>query len=225
MSSTSTSRTRAISAIVVMTFAGSLSRPRIVCGARNGLSVSTRMRSSVERLRRLTEVLVLRIRDVAREAHPVAARRALARDDRVAAEAVDHDALRRSLIQYSKDVGPRVADVDHERLAGVVRQRDLRLERALLVLPGRMHPEVVQAALPHGQHAGVVQELLDPGAGVPVERARRRGGACLPWRTHPRSNRPARATGGSFRGPRRRRSADRRRRPSRPRPHLKVRCR
>ena len=33
MVSTSTSRTRAISAIVVMTFAGSLSRPRIVCGA------------------------------------------------------------------------------------------------------------------------------------------------------------------------------------------------
>src|SRR5207342_1911032 len=102
--------------------------------------------------------------DVSREADPVAARRALARDDRVAAEAVDNDALRRSLIQYSKDVGPRVADVDHERLAGVVRQRDLRPERPLLVLLRRVHPEEVETALPHGQHPRVVQELFDTGA-------------------------------------------------------------
>jgi hypothetical protein len=85
---------------------------------------------------------------------------------------VDDHTLRRSLIQYSKDVRPRVADVDHEGLAGVVRQGDLRLERTLLILPGRMHPEEVEAALPHGQHAGVVQELLDASPSVPVERAR-----------------------------------------------------
>ena len=62
--------------------------------------------------------------------------------------------------------------MDHEGLAGVVRQGDLRLERTLLILPGRMHPEEVEAALPHGQHAGVVQELLDASPSVPVERAR-----------------------------------------------------
>ena len=170
-SSTSSPRTRAISAIVAMTFAGSLSRPRSFCGARNGLSVSTKMRSEVERLRGLTEVVVLRVRDVAGEAHPVAARRALARDVGVAAEAVDHHPLGRSLIQYSKDVGPRLADVDHEGLTGLVGQRDVDLEDPLLILYGRVHPEEVEAALPHPEHAGIVEQLLDPGAGLGVETA------------------------------------------------------
>ena len=141
----------------------------------------------VERLRGLTEMLVLRVRDVAREADPVAARRALpVCDEGVAAETVDHDPLRRSFIQYSKDVGPRVADVYHERLAGVVRQCDLRPERPILVLLGRAHPEVVEPALPHpdrsGGRAGAPRSVRPP----PCRTRWRRGGACPPWRTHPR---------------------------------------
>ena len=125
---TGSARSCASASIVTTTLAGSLSCPRSFCGDRNGQSVSTNNRSIGSAAAAWPQVLVLRIRDVAGEADPVAARRALARDLRVAAEAVDHDVLGRTLIQDSKDVGPRVADVDHHRLAGVVRQRDVHLE-------------------------------------------------------------------------------------------------
>ena len=96
------------------------------------------------------------------------ARRTLERS-RVAAEAMDHDALRRTLIQDSKDLGPRVADVDDHRLPGLVRERDVRLQRPDLVFFARSHAEEVQAALPDGHHPRVVEQLLDPGARRLVE--------------------------------------------------------
>ena len=180
---------------------------------------------ALERRCRLPQVFVLRIRDVAGEAHPVAARLALARDRGVAAEAVDHDVLGRTLIQDSKHVLPRVADVDHQRLGRLVRERDVGLERADLILAWRVHAEVVETALPDRHDEPVVQELLDAWRPPPRRRRSRRGDACPPWRTHPRATRRSRATGGSFPRPRRRRGAGRRRRPSQSRPHLKVRGR
>src|SRR6478609_1362924 len=58
-----------------------------------------------------TQMFVLRIRHVAGERGPVAARGTLAREERVAAEAVDHDSLRRTLIQDPHRVRPRVSDM------------------------------------------------------------------------------------------------------------------
>ena len=40
-----------------------------------------------------------------------------------------------------------------------------------LVLDRRMHPEVVQAAFPHTDHARIVEQLFDPGGGLGVEGA------------------------------------------------------
>ncbi len=166
---TSSSRMRATSAIVWMTFAGSLSVPRRVCGARNGASVSTRMRSmSTARAacRRCSffgyVMLPAKLIQYPRSAHSLC-------DRGVAAEAVDHDAFRRTLIQDSKDLGPRVTYVDDHRLPGLVRQRDVRLQRPDLVFFGRSHPEEVQTALPDGHHPGVVEQLLDPRARRLVE--------------------------------------------------------
>ncbi len=123
----------------------------------------------VDRDRGLSKVFVLRVRHVAGEADPVAARGALTCDRGVAAEAVDHHALGGTLIEDSKDVGPRVADMDHHRLARLVRQGDVGLQHPDLILGGRVHPEVVQAALPHTDHACVVQQFLDPGRGRLIE--------------------------------------------------------
>ena len=116
-SSIGSSRTFASSASVSSTFCGALSDPRSRCGARNGLSVSTRMRSERHHRGRLAHVTVLRIRHVAGEGQPVAAPRTLASDVGVAGEAMDHDVLRGTLIQHSKGVVPRVAHVHDHRLA------------------------------------------------------------------------------------------------------------
>ena len=69
-------------ASVIITFAGSLSVPRSFCGARNGAVGLDEQPVERHRGGRLPQVLVLRIRHVAREAHEVAARRALPRDVR-----------------------------------------------------------------------------------------------------------------------------------------------
>jgi hypothetical protein len=110
-----------------------------------------------------TQMFVLRIRHVARERGPVAPRGTLASEEGVTAEAVDHDALRRTLIQDPHRVRPRVSDMNHQRLARLVRKGDVGPERADLLVLGRKHPEPIQAAFPHGHHARVVKELLDPG--------------------------------------------------------------
>ncbi len=75
---------------------------------------------------------------------------------------MDHDALRRTLIQDVHRVGPCLPDMDDDRLARLVRKGDVGAEHADLIVRGRKHPEPVEAALPHGNHARVVQELLDP---------------------------------------------------------------
>ena len=160
------------------------------------------------RARRLPQMLVLRVRHVAGEAQVVAARHALARDVGVAAEAVDHHPLRRTLVQYSKDVGPCVADVDDERLAGLPREGDVEPERpAPGPRPGRVHPEVVEAATPprprtrgsSSSSSSSAPSRVVEGRGVVGVQARRREDPA-------RANRPARGSGGSFGRPRPRRS-------------------
>ena len=80
--------------------------------------------------------------------------------------------LRRTLIQDSKHVVPRVADVDHQRLGRLVRQRDVCRERADLILAWRVHAEVVETALPDPDDERVVQQLLDASGGRRVEGVR-----------------------------------------------------
>jgi hypothetical protein len=118
---------------------------------------------------RLAQMFVLGVGHVAGEADPVTTFDARACDRSVAREAVDHDPVGRTLIEDSKDIRPRVADVDDHRLAGLVRQRDVGPEDPDLILGWRTHPEVVEPTLPHADHAGVVHELLDPGARLRVE--------------------------------------------------------
>ena len=181
------------------------------------------MRSTVDRGRGLSEVLVLRIRDVAGEADPVAARRALAGDRGVAAEAVDHHALGRTLISTRRTSGQASRTCTTIGLPVSFDERDVGPQHPDLILGRRVHPEVVEAALPHTDHPRVVQQLLDPGAAASRRTRTRRADACPRWRTHPRGDRPARADRRSFPRRHRRRSAGRRRRPSRSRPHLQVR--
>ena len=80
----------------------------------------------------------------------------------------DH-ALRGTLIENSKDLGPGVSNVDHERKVVGLRERPLRGERAFLLRPGRPHPEEVEAALADGDHAWMREQLLDLGARPGVE--------------------------------------------------------
>jgi hypothetical protein len=74
---------------------------------------------------------------------------------------VDHDPLRRTLLQDSKDVRPCVADVDDERLAALPGEVDVEPEDTLLILGRRAHAEVVEPGLPHPDAPGVVEHLLE----------------------------------------------------------------
>ena len=152
-----------------------------------------------------TQVLVLRIRHVACERGPVAARCALAREAGVAAEAVDHDALRRTLIQDPQGVGPRVADM-HAPPACPTRSKGRcgSGTHGSASSAGRKHPEPVETALPTATTRGSCRSSSIRADGGRVEPAARRAGAPPRSRTHPRVNRRSRATGGSFRRPRRR---------------------
>jgi len=74
----------------------------------------------------IAEGSVRRVRQVPRERQEVPAGDALPRHLGVAGEAVDHDLFGSFLIQEFKDPGPRLPDVDDERLGVFPRQRDVQ---------------------------------------------------------------------------------------------------
>src|SRR2546421_333656 len=69
----------------------------------------------------------------------------------VTAETVEDDAIRCTFIrQHAEHVVVRVAVMDHERLAGRFRNRDVPTERLLLRLPAVLaRSEVIEPRLPH----------------------------------------------------------------------------
>ena len=85
---------------------------------------------------------------------------------------MEHHLLRRTLIEHSKDVGPRVANVDDERQPGLAREPDMGPKDPLLILARRPHPEEVETALADPHDERVAEQLLDLGARPRVELAR-----------------------------------------------------
>ena len=112
------------------TCAGSFSRPRTGCGARYGASVSTSRRSCGHARRRLAQVTGRRVGEVAGERDPVAALDALVEPVGHREAVHDHAQAAAALVEHVERVLGRVARVDHERLAGLARQLDLRVEGA-----------------------------------------------------------------------------------------------
>jgi hypothetical protein len=124
----------------------------------------------------VAQVLRVLERDVPGEAHEEPAPRALLRERRVPREAVEHDAVGRAVgVEDRQDVLVGVPVVDDERLAALLRDRDVRAERALLRGPAVLvGAEVVEPGLPEGRHARQRGERVDPGErGVEVVQARR----------------------------------------------------
>ena len=90
-------------------------------------------------------------RDVAGERHDVTGIRAAASELGVTAETVEDHAIRCTFVrQHAEHVVVRVAVMDHERLAGRFRNRDVPTERLLLRLPPvPTRSEVIEPRLPH----------------------------------------------------------------------------
>jgi hypothetical protein len=123
----------------------------------------------------VAQVLRVLERDVPGEAHEEPAPRALLRERRVPREAVEHDAVGRAVgVEDRQDVLVGVPVVDDERLAALLRDRDVRAERALLRGPAVLvGAEVVEPGLPEGRDARQRGERVDLGEGrVEVGKAR-----------------------------------------------------
>ena len=99
-------------------------------------------RGRLAQLRRVAE------RQHAREAEQVAGRHAALGQLGVAGETVEDHRLRRAFLgQDAQDVLVRVPVVDHQRLGGLLGQRDVRAEPVLLDVVGRVVPVVVETGL------------------------------------------------------------------------------
>ena len=141
--SLTSARQRRVSAVS----AGSLGLPRLGTGVRNGASVSARMQLRRGGRGGVAERLRVGERDVAGERHHVTGLGALLDHGHVAGEAVEHHPVRRALLlQDAQHVGVRLPVVDHQRLAGPLRDLDVLAE-----------PPALDVGL------GVVAVVVEPG--------------------------------------------------------------
>ena len=191
----SSPRASASTASVCTTYAGSLGRPRTGCGARYGLSVSTRRRSPGTLRGGGPELGRLRVGDVAGERDVPAALERRRRAER-ATRSSGGRRCRRSRASTRERVLVGAPRVDHDRLAELGGELELLLEEPPLRVVRGVVAEVVEPRLADGDGALVGEQVARARRAARRRRRRPRAGGCRGSRRRRRPARRARAPRG-----------------------------